>query len=552
VACPNVRTLKTKLSTSGFGKFFGELSEKIEYSTFNERLSNAFKELVGPTGLSPDELLDALTGKLGYVVMPFTDKVGQCVIVEAKEELPAMELLLHHQGNNLLARGFRSNRANENGIELVVWSSTDNDGSDVCGMCYFIVDGFAVIADHVDLLREVAKRWSGRLSVDRLSDDPEFQKEKQKSNGVADVELFARPKLLNKKNLTMLYLFDSVGLMPLIMNRCSALYADLRLGVGQRDITVTVGFHVDDSRNFLKRQEGDAISLMGRSNEYATTDAVNVSYIDSDFWTFEELKKRESVPKEIRDKVKNEVTKIMKEMIDKDPKLKDSTELSELLEKREDDGITKLFSENLQPHVVISQFPNHEYVTAYRLKQAEAKRDLMPGLLRSYKTMSGTFTEKKLGNDVIYVHTLQRPKDPRTQIPLPASSPSSKFYDKTYAVGVNGDHLLFASSQKFWEGSISTNSITELPTFSLVKKELSKIAGLRNAIAAQYFDFAKMLDGVKKSELYQSFLRVGDIFGVQSPDALLMLLSTRLGVGGSIVTLEENVFRYEFFMFARD
>ena len=60
-----------------------------------------------------------------------------------------------------------------------------------------------------------------------------------------------------------------------------------------------------------------------------------------------------------------------------------------------------------------------------------------------------------------------------------------------------------------------------------------------------------MLDGVKKRELYQMFLRAG-IFGVQSPDAFLMLLSKRLGVGGSIATLEENDFRYEFFMFARD
>ena len=95
LACPNVRTLRTKLSASGFGKFFGELSEKIEFSTFNERNTKMFKEVVGPTGLSSDELLDALTGKLGYVVMPFADKVGQCVIVEVKEELPAMELLLH-------------------------------------------------------------------------------------------------------------------------------------------------------------------------------------------------------------------------------------------------------------------------------------------------------------------------------------------------------------------------------------------------------------------------------------------------------------------------
>ena len=148
---------------------------------------------------------------------------------------------------------------------------------------------------------------------------------------------------------------------------------------------------------------------------------------------------------------------------------------------------------------------------------------------------------------------MQSPKDPRTQSPvsIPASSRLSEIYDKTYAIGIHGDHFLFASSPKFWEGSTSTNSITELPTFSLVQKELLKIVGTRKAIAAQYFDFAKMLEGVKKSELYQMFLRA-DILGVKSPDALLMLLSSRLGVGGSIATLEENDFRYEFFMFARD
>jgi len=166
--------------------------------------------------------------------------------------------------------------------------------------------------------------------------------------------------------------------------------------------------------------------------------------------------------------------------------------------------------------------------------------------------MPGKFTEKKLGNDVIYVHSMPIPIDPRTQSPVafPASPHLSEIYDKTYTIGIHGDHFLFASSPKFWEGSTSTNSITELPTFSLVQKELSKIAGTRKAIAAQYFDFGKMLDGVKKSRLYR--MSLSPAFGLQNPDALLMLLSTRLGVGGSIITLEENVFRYELFMFARD
>ena len=550
VACSNAKTLKTKLASFEIGEVYNNLSENSDYRAFHDQLINLFNDMVRPTGLSTDEILDVPNGQLAYILMPFADKVGQCVMVEAKEELPAMELLLHHLGNALSSRGFRTNKTYEKEIELIVWSSKDKDGNDICGMCYFLLDGFAVIADHIDLLREVATRWSGRSSVGRLSDDPEFQKEKRKSYGVTDIEIFARPtKFLNKENLYRLRPFDSYKLLPLIANRCSVLYADLRL---DNAVKLTVGLHVDDPRNFVKRQGGDAILLMSNSNPYATTDAVAVSYMDFDYWTFEQLIKSDAVPKETKAKTKairdDNVAK-MQALADKNPKvLERNPELKDRLtnwekdwEDRDKNGNNQLYSENSQPQVIMSRYPNHEFVTAYRLKDAElAKRSLIAGLLKSYSDKGNALRATRIGNDFLYSD------------PTPEDPSLSDFIEETRVIGIQGDHLLFASSQKFWEGVISTDSITELPSFSLVKQELSKMAGTRKAIAAQYFDYGRMLEGVSKGLLYRLFVSVFNSMGGKKPDAFLTSLAKNLGVGGSIVTLEENVFRYEVLMFSRD
>ncbi len=141
------RELQAKLKETSMGRLGDDPQIKPIIREFYGTLVDSLQEMQTQIGINLDELLRIPNGELAFAVVPTKTKPAVCLLLEAGDELPPVEILIGKLEDSMSAQGFAKQTKDLAGVQLITWSNPNDDDEQVG---YFIHSGCLVLSSRID------------------------------------------------------------------------------------------------------------------------------------------------------------------------------------------------------------------------------------------------------------------------------------------------------------------------------------------------------------------------------------------------------------------
>lgn len=167
------RELRDKLEESNIGRLGNDPKLKPILDTFYNSFAESIQEqLMENVGIDLNEMLSIPNGELAFALLPGERDPIVCILLEAGDELPAVEILLDRLQETFERRGAQKEESKVSDIEIVQWRDPNRESRQ---MGYFIDSGVIVLTSKADMIEELAKTWTGNaIDFTPLSENRQF------------------------------------------------------------------------------------------------------------------------------------------------------------------------------------------------------------------------------------------------------------------------------------------------------------------------------------------------------------------------------------------
>ncbi|MFN9851667.1 MAG: hypothetical protein ACK57P_07610, partial [Planctomycetota bacterium] len=167
----DTRDLKERLSVTGMGKMAEDPQIKPILGTFYSTLIGSMQGVQDAIGLNIEELLSVPNGEFAIALVGTKTEPAFCVMLEAGEELPALQLLLDRALQAAEQAG-RTPETKEVGKITLTTVSGRRSGENAG---FFIDSGVFVACTKIDYLEQLALVWTGNgIDHKPLADNRDF------------------------------------------------------------------------------------------------------------------------------------------------------------------------------------------------------------------------------------------------------------------------------------------------------------------------------------------------------------------------------------------
>ncbi len=167
----DTRDLKAKMGETGMGKMMADPQIAPILGTFYSTFVGQLQGMQDAIGLNLDELLSVPNGELAVAVVATKTEPAFVIMLEAGEEMPALEVLLD-RGRQAAENSGGSYAEKEVG-KISIRSLGGRRGGD--GLHYFIDSGVMVGSNRADYAEQLAMIWTGNgIDHKPLADNRDF------------------------------------------------------------------------------------------------------------------------------------------------------------------------------------------------------------------------------------------------------------------------------------------------------------------------------------------------------------------------------------------
>ena len=149
----DTRELKEKLSQTAGGKLMEDPEIKPIIGDLYGSIAQLAQGMQQEIGVNLDELLSIPNGELAFALVATKEDPVPCILIEAGDEIPAVQLMLDKVEGRVASRGGERNTKTIGKIEIVQFSGRR-------GFAYFIDSG-VFVASSSDYVETLAQIWQG-------------------------------------------------------------------------------------------------------------------------------------------------------------------------------------------------------------------------------------------------------------------------------------------------------------------------------------------------------------------------------------------------------
>ncbi len=165
----DTRDMKEKLSMVSMGRVANDPKIKPILESFYSTLTASIEGMQQAIGINLDELLSIPNGELAIALVPTKKEPVFCLLIEAGEELPALELMIGRLDAN---ESLVKTKKQVGKIEVVSMGNSNRPNEQ---MAYFIDSGVFVATNNSDYTETLAKVWTGNgIDHKPLADNRDF------------------------------------------------------------------------------------------------------------------------------------------------------------------------------------------------------------------------------------------------------------------------------------------------------------------------------------------------------------------------------------------
>ena len=167
----DTRELKNKLSQTSMGRLSDDPQLKPILSSFYSTFSSLVQGMQNVIGVNLDELLSIPNGELALAVVPSKTRPVVCGMIEAGDELPAVQLMIGRLEERLSSQGMQKN-TKEVGKITVSQYGVDSPNRQ---FGFFSDSGVLVFASNAEYAESLAQIWQGSgIDHKPLADNRDF------------------------------------------------------------------------------------------------------------------------------------------------------------------------------------------------------------------------------------------------------------------------------------------------------------------------------------------------------------------------------------------
>jgi hypothetical protein len=172
VRIDDTRDMKAKMSESSMGRLGNDPQLKPMLGEIYNSLITNLDGMQERLGVNFEELLSIPNGEMAIAVSPTETFPAVSVLLEAGDEMPAVEILLERLEERLSNAGAEKRTKEVGELTLIGWRDPNRNERQ---MGYFIHQGCLVISSQVDEAEKLAQRWTGNgIDFKPLSDNRRF------------------------------------------------------------------------------------------------------------------------------------------------------------------------------------------------------------------------------------------------------------------------------------------------------------------------------------------------------------------------------------------
>jgi hypothetical protein len=172
VRIDDTRDMKAKMADSSMGRLGNDPQLKPMLGEIYNSLITNLDGMQERLGVNFEELLSIPNGEMAIAVSPTETFPAVSVLLEAGDEMPAVEILLERLEERLSNAGAEKRTKEVGELTLIGWRDPNRNERQ---MGYFINQGCLVISSQVDEAEKLAQRWTGNgIDFKPLSDNRRF------------------------------------------------------------------------------------------------------------------------------------------------------------------------------------------------------------------------------------------------------------------------------------------------------------------------------------------------------------------------------------------
>ena len=168
----DTRELKAKLAQTSMGKLSDDPKLKPIIGSFYSTFSTLVQGMQEAVGVNLDELLSIPNGELAIALIPTKTTPVFCAMVEAGDELPAVELMIGRLESRISASGGTKSSKE---VGKITVNQIRNGASEDRQLGFFLQSGVLVVCTNADYAETLAQIWQGSgIDHKSLADNREF------------------------------------------------------------------------------------------------------------------------------------------------------------------------------------------------------------------------------------------------------------------------------------------------------------------------------------------------------------------------------------------
>ena len=168
----DTRELKSKLAQTSTGKIADDPQLKPIIGTFYSTFSSLVQGMQETVGVNLDELLSIPNGELAIGLIPTKTIPVFCALVEAGDELPAVELMIGRLESRLSSSGGLKTTKEIGNITV---NQIKNGNREDQQLGFFLNSGVLVVCSNAEYVETLAQIWQGSgIDHKSLADNREF------------------------------------------------------------------------------------------------------------------------------------------------------------------------------------------------------------------------------------------------------------------------------------------------------------------------------------------------------------------------------------------
>lgn len=168
----DTRELKAKMSQTSMGRIYEDPQIKPIIGSFYSTFSNLAQGMQDAVGVNLDELLSIPNGELAIALVPTKTNPVFCALIEAGDELPAVELIIGRLEN---AVGQNGGAKTTKEIGKITVNQIKNGTREDRQLGFFLNAGVLVVCSNAEYAETLALIWQGSgIDHKSLADNREF------------------------------------------------------------------------------------------------------------------------------------------------------------------------------------------------------------------------------------------------------------------------------------------------------------------------------------------------------------------------------------------